>query len=116
MHEMSLIKEIMNICEANIRGRLKSVTKITLRIGIYASVSIHQLKYNFELLKEDTIFEGATLEIKRSKGMRYCKNCMCEYQFSLQNTKCPSCGVVSNEITAGLEMKIEGIEGEIYEA
>lgn len=75
MHDLiaaqDILKKAIAIAEKN---KLKRITKIKISLGKIIEhnqeITPENLKFNFELVKKNTIAEKAKLEIKRIKGRK----------------------------------------------
>ncbi len=76
MHDLTLARDILNlVLEYAKKNKLKSVSRVKVELG---KISAHgeditptNLKFNFNLLKKNTLVERARLEIKRVKGRSF---------------------------------------------
>ena len=65
MHEMGIADSILSAVRTEAeRHPGARVRTVGLRIGEYAGVDSESLRFCFDVLKKDTGFEGATLEIE----------------------------------------------------
>lgn len=75
MHDLiaaqDILKKAIVIAKKN---KLKKITKITIKLGKIIEhnqeILPENLKFNFELVKRNTIAENASLEIKKIKGRK----------------------------------------------
>ena len=75
MHDLvaaqDIVKKSIEIAKKN---RLKKIDKITVPLGQIIEhnqqIIPENLKFNFELVKKNTIAENASLEIKNTKGRK----------------------------------------------
>jgi hydrogenase nickel incorporation protein HypA/HybF len=67
MHELSITQSIVAIC-AEQAGAAR-VTRVTLEIGDLAAIVPDALRFCFELCAQDTVLQGAQLEIVDVPGL-----------------------------------------------
>ncbi len=124
MHEFSTMQQIVYaIIEEARRYKAKEVSRVILQIGELTFLGEEQLKFAFDILKEDTIMENAELVIEKIKAEVRCE---CGYQGGIEYglkeefhlmfpiLKCPRCGK-EVEIIRGRECLIKSVEMEIEE-
>ena len=111
MHEMSLCEGIVQVLE-NERSRqsFERVNKVFLEIGALAGVEIEALKFCYEVVCQDTVAKGSTLEIIEIPGKAWCMQCAKELQVEARYSACDYCGGYQLQVTGGDEMKIKELE------
>lgn len=122
MHEFSTMQQIIETVINEIQNHKKApITKLVLDIGELTFLGEEQLQFSFNLLKEDTLLEKASLEINtiKTKG-----RCTCGYEgdvnykykedfhLAFPVLACPICSQ-HLEITEGRECLIKHIEIEV---
>ena len=113
MHEASVANEILEIVQqAADAGDVQKVTAITLQIGTFSCIQPDLLQVAFDVLSRGTLAQGATLEIEWMPAKAWCSQCQQEYEITFTGRVCPTCGVVSRQITGGREALVKSIEGE----
>jgi len=108
MHELSIVQSMMKIIDKYARGR--EVEKVVLKIGKMSGVEPHFLKESFDVFKENTICENASLEIIETDIKVKCNECNQVSQIEGFNFQCPNCNSNKTKIISGEEMHIEYIE------
>lgn len=122
MHEFSTMQQIIETALEELQHyKDASITKLVLEIGELTFLGEEQLQFAFSLLREDTMLENASLEIKtiKTKG-----KCSCGYEgevnykykedfhLSFPVLSCPRCGEPL-DIIEGRECLIKHVEMEV---
>jgi hydrogenase nickel incorporation protein HypA/HybF len=115
MHELSIMENTMKIIleKAN-ENKLKTITKVTLKIGELCGVMDDSLNFAFEICRKDTLAFGSELCINKIKAIAFCESCMIKYKIDHYHKLCPNCLKPSFKIINGYEMYIDSIEGDKY--
>lgn len=111
MHEMSIVAGVLDsvIPAARDAGATR-VTRITLRIGDMADIVDEALTFAFEALTEDTLCEGAVLEVLTVHPRSMCLECGAEFDHDRFHRACTSCGSFETKPIRGRELEIASIE------
>jgi hydrogenase nickel incorporation protein HypA/HybF len=111
MHELSLSSAIVNTVVKHARGR--SVSVVSMRIGVLRQVVPDTLDFYFGFVAEGTVCEGARLEQELIAARLRCAACEREWEIELPIFMCPSCGAAGRvEVASGDEFEVESIEVE----
>jgi len=119
MHEFSVASGILEtaLSEAE-KHKAKKIKKITIEVGQLSMISIEQLRFALDALKEDTIASKAEMDIRRMPARIRCdighesEISLKEPIFhSLQKLKCPKCGEKA-EISGGRDCYIKELIAE----
>lgn len=108
MHEMSITQGIIDICEANAGGR--RVLSIDVEIGELSSVVPDAVAFCFEACSQDTLLQGARLNIIRIPGSGHCQECDRDTPLTAIFGACQHCGSYQVTIVSGEEMRVREIE------
>jgi hydrogenase nickel incorporation protein HypA/HybF len=108
MHEMSITQGIIEICENHAEGR--RVLSVDVEIGELSSVVPDAVEFCFEACSQDTLLEGARLNIIRIPGRGRCMDCGGDSPLTLFFGACQDCGGYRVEVVAGEEMRVREIE------
>jgi hydrogenase nickel incorporation protein HypA/HybF len=108
MHEMSITQGIIDICEKNACGR--RVLSVDVEIGQLSSVVPDAVIFCFEACSQDTLLEGACLNIVRIPGMGHCLDCDVDTPLTVVFGVCQHCGSYQVKIISGEEMRVREIE------
>ncbi|MGN0301348.1 MAG: hydrogenase maturation nickel metallochaperone HypA [Anaerotardibacter sp.] len=111
MHEVGIMTGVLEAvnkaaCDA---GALK-VLKVSLSVGVMTEAIEDSLQFAFGILTENTICEGAELEIKMVQPKSLCTECGLEYSHDRFHVGCPECGSHLTVIIEGKELQIDSIE------
>ena len=112
MHELSIAYSVVETVETAARqaGATK-VGKVRLKIGRLSGVVVDSLRFSFEIAAENTLLDGATLEIEDVLIKVRCD--ACRHDFTLNGThifRCPRCGELTPNIIEGRELDIVSVE------
>lgn len=108
MHEMSITQGIIDICETHAAGR--RVLSVDVEIGELSSVVPDAVAFCFEACSQDTLLQGATLNIIRTPGMGHCQDCGADTTLTAIFGACQRCGSYQVTIVSGEEMRVREIE------
>jgi hydrogenase nickel incorporation protein HypA/HybF len=108
MHEMSITQGIIDICETH-AGR-RRVLSIDVEIGELSSVVPDAVLFCFEACSQETLLQGAKINIIRTPGRGHCLDCGADTPLAAIFDACQSCGSHQVTIVAGEEMRVREIE------
>jgi hydrogenase nickel incorporation protein HypA/HybF len=111
MHEVSIMESTLEIALKNATSQ--GATKINhfkMRIGELSSIVPEALHFAFDVVTQNTIAQGATLEIETVPVKCYCSNC--DLKFTPKNWfyECPQCEKLVSEILQGKEIELTSLE------
>ncbi len=106
MHELSLAREIIEICHRESTG--KKIKQLNLRIGEFSSVSPESLLFYLDNISQNSSLEGAKIHYEIIEASLLCDKC--GVYFKTDDWICPFCGKTITEYGAGRELEIESIE------
>ncbi|MFM6609610.1 MAG: hydrogenase maturation nickel metallochaperone HypA [Dolichospermum sp.] len=109
MHELGITQNIIAIVTENAQG--KKVQKVLLEVGKLSAIMPDAIKFCFDICSQDTIVEGAILEILEIPGMAECRQCRTIFPIDKPFGIC-QCGSVQLEIITVEELKIKEIDVE----
>lgn len=113
MHEMGIMQGVLDASfEAAQEAKQDNITAIRLTIGEMTEIQPFALEFAFEALTQNTIAEGATLEITMLKPKSRCSDCGHEYEHDRFQMLCPECGSFDLVLLQGRELQIDSIETE----
>jgi hydrogenase nickel incorporation protein HypA/HybF len=108
MHEMSITQSVVELCEEHAQGR--KVLSVTLQVGALSGVIPESIEFCFEACTQDTLLDGARLDIEFIPGEGRCPMCGSSSRVDNLFDPCPSCGAFGLEITAGKELRVKELE------
>ncbi len=113
MHEMSIIKSVLEAVSAEMEGRgLERLKKVRLRIGELTAVEPETLKFCFEAAIKSTPMEGASLEIEEVPLTGRCAGCGAEFRFTGFESVCPECRGTAVTRLTGTELDLVSMEAD----
>ncbi|CAO3381035.1 hydrogenase maturation nickel metallochaperone HypA [Azospirillum argentinense] len=93
MHELSLCEQLLEVLEEQSRRHaFHRVTRIKLAVGQFACVDPDALRFAFDVIRRDTLADGATVDIDQPPGLVWCEDCARERQVPTRIAPCPACG------------------------
>ncbi|WP_013321759.1 hydrogenase maturation nickel metallochaperone HypA [Gloeothece verrucosa] len=108
MHELGITQNIVAIVSEHARG--VPVKRVTLEIGQLSAIMPEAIRFCFDVCCQDTVLEGATLEIVEIPGLGKCRQCGFHTGISQPFGICDRCGSAELEIVQGQELKIKEME------
>ncbi len=114
MHELSLMESALRIAteHAGASGATR-ILSLTLRVGALSGVVPEALEFAFDVLREGTAADGATLHIQQEPIRARCP-CSPEELFETSGPVClcPRCSEPTADIISGREMDLVSMEVE----
>lgn len=111
MHEFGIMQEVvhMALTKANEAGANR-IHRIRVEVGSLSGVIPEAMQFAHEVVSENTLADGSTLEIQTAPVVCFCAQC--RIQFSPQQTifRCPSCHHPSADIRSGRQLHIIDME------
>jgi hydrogenase nickel incorporation protein HypA/HybF len=108
MHEMSITQGIIELCLEHANG--KRVLSLDVEIGELSSMVPEAIEFCFEACSQDTLLEGAKLNIIRVPGIGFCQECQHDTALPELYGSCLHCGSNRVTVVAGEEMRVREIE------
>ena len=113
MHEMSLCSGLLKSIEKQSRlQHFSRVVRVRLEIGALAGVEIEAIRLGFEVAMQNTLAQGAVLEIIALPGQAWCSDCSQPVRIQQRFDPCPLCGGYSLQVKGGDELRIKDLEVE----
>jgi hydrogenase nickel incorporation protein HypA/HybF len=112
MHEFGIASGIFDVVKQTVENRpVKRVIAVTVEVGQLAMVNPEQLKFSFEIITEDSPYEGAELRVETLPAVA---KCACGFEGALgdEDYVCPQCGGMY-ELLSGRGICIKNIEVEL---
>ena len=111
MHELSIAENIIEISEGHARAqKSRHIRTIKLRLGEFTTIVGEALQFSFEIARQGTLAENATLEIETVPMVARCGACgAIGKPFRELCLICPDCAAPL-EVISGDEIQIEYIE------
>lgn len=108
MHELGITRNIVAIATEHANG--SRVKRVSLEIGQLTAILPDSIRFCFDVCCQETLLEGAKLEIIEIPGLARCRQCQTEVTLEMPFGICPSCGSSDLEIFQGEELKIKELE------
>ena len=117
MHELSLsYATVESVLESVASLNASRVISLTLVAGELSGVSIEAFRFSFPIAAAGTILEDTNLIINSEPVRIFCSACdQTSALASIQNFRCPLCGLASGDIRSGEDFIIQSIEIETAE-
>ena len=113
MHELAILEGmIQGIQEEAQAGGFARVVQVRLEVGRVSGAEVEALRFAFDAVSQDTLVEGATLEILELPGTGQCQDCGAEVELEARFDLCPACGDGFVTVTGGTELRIKDIDVE----
>ncbi|MCT8976686.1 hydrogenase maturation nickel metallochaperone HypA [Clostridium sp. CX1] len=113
MHEVSIIQSVIDIVlKKSEENKLKTINKISLKIGDFSGVAKDSLMFAFQGISKETVLENTELVIERVKATGECNQCNLIFEIEHFNKLCPKCNKFCSSILTGHELYIDTIEGD----
>lgn len=116
MHELSIAEHLIEAAERAARtAGATAVVRVRLRLGEWAGVDAHALRFGFEVLAHGTLLDGAWFEVEEIAARARCRACGAESATDgIRSGVCGQCGSAHFQLTSGRELEI--VELEIVES
>ncbi|MFA6187046.1 MAG: hydrogenase maturation nickel metallochaperone HypA [Phycisphaerae bacterium] len=113
MHEAAVAENLLqSIIAASAEHSDKKIVRIVMSCGQINAINDEAMKFAFEAVAEDTICQGAILEIKHIPLKSQCRRCKLEFDFDFYSPHCSDCGSTDIAIGADAPLLLEEIEFE----
>ena len=111
MHEYSIVLSLLESCEEYVKNHnATKVTKLVVKIGVLSGVEPELLQRAFDTFKEQSVCDGAFLDLHVQKVVIYCNMCSEESILESLEFQCPRCGSHNITIKDGEEMYLMQLE------
>lgn len=108
MHEMSITQGIIELCLEHANGR--RILSLDVEIGELSSMVPEAIEFCFEACSQETLLEGAQLNIIRIPGVGLCMECRKETALPELYGSCQHCGSNRVSVVSGEELRVREIE------
>lgn len=111
MHEISLVRNILNTLEAEFPDRFNTINKIYLTVGELSNVQPILMQNAFDaVLEDEPKYRNKKLEVEVLPIKIFCKNCNKESTVNQYKFICEICHTPSRNVIQGEELLISKIE------
>lgn len=108
MHELSIMRNVVGICEQNSGGKL--IKSLTLDVGELSGIVPSALEFCFESCVKGTLLENANLIINVISPEVRCNKCGAIFSVKNYYDCCPKCKGFDIEILIGEELRVKELE------
>jgi len=117
VHETALASGILRIVhEEALRHKVARITEIHLQVGLLSAVEAHSLRACFELLAEDSVAQGAVLQITNAPLPARCASCGQSFELTSRSFLCPHCRSADLHFEGGYGCTIQSLSAEHADA
>lgn len=111
MHEYSIVASLLDVCEQEARKHhAKAIKSLEVRIGRLSGIEPHFLQQCFDVFKEETLCEGATLILQMCDVRIACASCQTQSVICDNHFICPNCQSDDVTMIGGKELEVTSIE------
>ena len=112
MHEFSVMDSLMTLLfESAKANNIARITRVRLVVGHLRGLDTRQLEGCFEILAENTVADGAVLDIQSVAPEGDCRDCGTHFTIPNYTLLCPECGGGHIDITRGRELHLASFDG-----
>ena len=104
---------VEQVVQAASREQAIQVNRIVVAVGSYSGVERSALEFAFPFAAENTMAEGAELEIEEVTGTAVCSECHAEFIPDERPLVCQKCGSTRIHVEGGREFAIRAVDLEI---
>ncbi len=108
MHELSIMRDIVRICEENAKG--SPIKTVTIEIGELSGIVPDALDFCFESCTKGTLLENARMVINVISPQVRCNTCGALFSAKAYYDSCPECKGFDIEILFGEELRVKELE------
>ncbi|MBU6950268.1 hydrogenase maturation nickel metallochaperone HypA [Hahella sp. HN01] len=113
MHELSIMENVVQLIEDSAaKEGFQRAVKIVLEIGELSHVETSAMDFCFSAVAKGTVVENATLEYLSIPGAGQCPHCRQATPLHQLYDPCVHCGKFGVQVTAGMEVRVRGVEVE----
>lgn len=111
MHEVSIMENTLEIALKNAQAQgATKINHLKMKIGELSGVVAEALEFAFDVITQNTIAQGATLEIETIPVKCYCHSCQIEFKPDNWFYECPQCHQLTSTILQGKEIELSSLE------
>ena len=113
MHELGMITNIFTIIDQVAQeNHLIKIHRIKLKLGKLQQIVPEMLTFAFDAVAQDTIAEGAMLDVEYVPIRMKCNHCEQEFIVDDHIYICPECSHTNLTMLQGMEIILESLEGD----
>jgi hydrogenase nickel incorporation protein HypA/HybF len=111
MHEGAMMQTVVATILTELeKAKGARVTRVQLELGTSEHFTEEAVRQYFQILTQDTLATGATLELAWLPATYQCLSCLLRFESTASTAVCPHCGDVGLEVAHQDGCAIRGIE------
>jgi hydrogenase nickel incorporation protein HypA/HybF len=111
MHEVSIMEQTLDIALSAARQQgAGQIHRLSMRIGEMSGVVADALRFAFDVVTQNTIAEGAILDIETVAVSCQCQHCGTTFHPPDLIFECPRCGSRNVQVLSGKEIELASLE------
>ena len=112
MHETVIVEALLRILvQKASQNHIDRIVSVRLKVGRLRGLDPRQIRGCFEIFAEDSLAQGARLDIDEIPIVACCRGCGRGWEVSGYRFQCPTCRSTQADITQGRELYIDSFEG-----
>lgn len=109
MHEVAIIRDIINTLEKHYEGRINQISKVRVEAGQLSNVQPILIQNAYEaVIIDDSRWADIDLEVVSLPIIAFCSSCNKNFEVVRHKFVC-SCGRASKKIVQGEELRISQV-------
>ncbi len=110
MHEFSLVRNVIEICEEQMHSREgKYISQIELEIGTLSGVEMDAFEFAWKTAVPGTLLAHTQRKVLKIEAKAHCKKCNSTFVINEVFDPCPQCGEYFTEIVEGQELRVKNL-------
>ncbi len=110
MHELSIALSIIGLATKEAKkSNAVQVNELELEIGEMAGVNKDALEFSMNIAMQNTILEGARINIVEIKSLAVCRDCKTRFSPVTMFDPCPCCHSHGIEFLRGRELRLRSL-------
>lgn len=111
MHELSLASSMVEQIEAIMQEHgIENLDLVTVTIGFLSGVDPEAFEFAFPIATENTVLEGARLQIEHQPVEVRCRECSDNSSPEPLYMRCQACGSAAVDIISGRDFVLQSVE------
>lgn len=113
MHELPVTQSLLEIALQHAQqSGAQRILRLNIVIGQFATIVDDSVQFYWDMISQDTIAEGASLNFKRPPAELQCQECNQRYFPGPEELDCPNCHSYNVKIVSGREFYLDSIDVE----
>lgn len=111
MHEVSIMTEAVRMAvESAQAAGARRIKGLRLRVGQLSGAVPEAMTFAWDVVRQNTLADRATLSIESIPPASWCANCQAEFECKDFLSECPRCHNLSDDLRRGRELEIAAVE------